>query len=142
MWKTFWAGVLRRFVTVVSGDASMHHEVAELLENLDQWDHAIRHFGSAIELAPQQARHYSARSRAYFKSGDSENAMADSVAALALNPEDDLGWYIKGFCLEGLGRRKEAIESIEQAITLNPGDSTYREAFTELISRNKEGHAS
>lgn len=137
LWTSFWLRILRKFVDVSSNDAELHHEVGEVHENEGQLELALRCFSKSVNLAPHQARHRSARSRVYFKCGQLDQALVDADGALDLDSEDHLALYLKGICLEGMGRGKEASQCLDQAISLSPDDLTYREARNELRNRQE-----
>ena len=54
--------------------------------------------------------------------GAFEEAIAFCDQAIAINPDDDFVWLVKGSSLASLGRHVEAIESYDKAIAINPED--------------------
>lgn len=58
--------------------------------------------------------------------GDYEENLKRLEDALAKDPENDLLLSAKGFALFTLGRFDEAVESLEQAIEINPSNENAR----------------
>ncbi len=95
-------------------------------------DAAIVDFTEAIRLDPKSASALNNRGLAYRKKGDLAKAEADYTAALALNPMYGLAYANRGYVLEAQGRKDEAIESLRQAVLVDPSLVSAREALNRL----------
>lgn len=68
---------------------------------------------------PRNNEAYINRSAAYSHKGNYDEALADAIAAINLNPNDGRSFNNKGFSLEGKGLLKEAALNYEIACSLN-----------------------
>ena len=98
-----------------------------------------RHFAAAaivLERAdrdePGKASILEALGRAYFNSGQPEQARATFERVLELDPSAPYAHYALGQSLKRLGRRKEARTHLRMACALSPESSLYRDALARL----------
>lgn len=95
-------------------------------------DAAIVDFTESARLDPKSASALNNRGLAYRKQGDLAKAEADYTAALALNPMYGLAYANRGYVLEAQGRKSEAIDSLRQALLVDPSLVSAREALQRL----------
>lgn len=62
---------------------------------------------STTELK-ESAVNYFNRARSFAERGEYDKAIESYNKAIELNPNDEMAWYGKGFCLEKIGRKDEA----------------------------------
>jgi tetratricopeptide (TPR) repeat protein len=100
---------------------------------------ALESYKKAVALnEAQQGRFASAHvnlSAYYNRAGDPETALAYARAALALDPRSDRAWFQKAKGDEQQGRLAEAVEALDQAISLNPRSSSYHYVQAGLYRR-------
>jgi tetratricopeptide (TPR) repeat protein len=87
----------------------------------------LRHFEQArdaflkwVEYQPNEANSHIELAHAYDELGDSEAAMAQFQAALALSPDDPMTLYNTGIEMVNSGSLEEGIAFIERAIEIQP----------------------
>lgn len=99
-------------------------------------DAAIVDFTESARLDPKSASALNNRGLAYRRKGDLAKAEADYTAALALNPMYGLAYANRGYVLEAQGRKTDAIESLRQALLVDPSLVSAREALQRLGVNN------
>jgi tetratricopeptide (TPR) repeat protein len=82
--------------------------------------HALPDFDKAIELKPNYAAAFAARSLAYAKQGDEAKARSDAARALALSPELAAEENARGLEWAGKYQYDTAIAAFTHAIALKP----------------------
>lgn len=89
---------------------------------------ALQSFTWAIQLAPDFAPVYVARSTLYLSRGELLQALADADIALELDPSNGAAHALRGETLRLRGRPRSALESFDQALALDPalGPDTFR----------------
>lgn len=86
----------------------------------------------ADRLEPHRGSIVEALGRAYFNSGQAEQARAAFEALLEVDPSSHYGHYALGQSLKRLGRRGEAGTHLRLAVALSPGTTLYRDALARL----------
>lgn len=89
---------------------------------------ALQSFTWAIQLAPDFAPAYVARSALYLSQGELRQALADADSALELDPTNGATHALRGETLRLRGRPHSALEAFDQALALDPalGPDTFR----------------
>jgi tetratricopeptide (TPR) repeat protein len=122
-----------------SDDPQANHQVARGSQALDrrEFDHALRHFNRAIDLDPAFAEAYNQRAIAHYLQEHYRSSIDDCHRAIEHMPSHFGAWAGLGHCHAHLGDLRDALESYEQALEINPHLSCVREMITEL--RRKTG---
>jgi len=81
---------------------------------------ALQSFTWAIQLAPDFASAYVARSTVYLSQGEYRLALADANAALEADPNSAPAHTLRGETLRLLGYARRALEAFDQALALDP----------------------
>ncbi len=119
-------------------DAEARESAYELLQRgqslLDR-----RHYAQAAivldradRLEPRRGSILEALGRAYFNSGQAENARLTFEALLDVDPSSSYGHFALGQSLKRLGRRQEAGTHLRLAVALSPHSTLYRDALERL----------
>jgi tetratricopeptide (TPR) repeat protein len=99
----------------------MHAILGETLsEHLSQHQDAISAFTDAITLDPERGDFYNGMGLAYYRAKNYPQALKLFAAAMRLDPKDAVAKYNEACVLSILGRRDEALESLADAISLDP----------------------
>ncbi|XP_050682060.1 small glutamine-rich tetratricopeptide repeat-containing protein beta-like [Leptidea sinapis] len=93
----------------------------------EQYKLALSKYGRAIELDPRNAVYFCNRAAAHYKLGEHEAAVADCMAALALQPEYSKAHGRLGIALTALDRTVEARAAFARALQLEPDNDSYRD---------------
>ncbi|VVC93838.1 unnamed protein product [Leptidea sinapis] len=93
----------------------------------EQYKLALAKYGRAIELDPRNAVYFCNRAAAHYKLGEHEAAVADCMAALALQPEYSKAHGRLGIALTALDRTVEARAAFARALQLEPDNDSYRD---------------
>ncbi len=93
-------------------DKSRHHLQKK------QWDEAIRAASIALTLDPGLETAYCNRSHAYLEKRLFQQSYDDSLTALYINPRNAFAHYLQGLTLERLGRKQQALKSLEKSCGL------------------------
>jgi len=88
----------------------------------------------ADRLEPGKGSILEALGRAYFDSGQTENAISAFVALLEVDPSSPYAHYALGQSLKRVGRRGEAATHLRLAVALSPDTTLYREALARVGS--------
>jgi tetratricopeptide (TPR) repeat protein len=90
-------------------------------EAINDFDSAMRDYNLAIRMNPNYAEAYSNRGNVHRRQGRHEDAIADYDMALRNghpHPKYVFAW--QGMSLEGLGRRREAMDAYRRALSIDP----------------------
>ncbi len=79
-----------------------------------QFDNAIANFDHALELDSKQVRGLIGRARAWVRQGEFQKAIADSTAALAIEPRED-AYAVRGDAYRKLGQYAKAVADYDAA---------------------------
>jgi len=99
------------------------------------YEHAIRDFGRAINLSPDDADAYLKRGMAYDANGDYQHAIADFGVAINLRPTSPTPYTMRGGAYELAGDKERAIADLEKALEIDPNLPTVREVLQRLKSK-------
>jgi tetratricopeptide (TPR) repeat protein len=112
---------LRVASNVAPGVSVMHAILGETLsEHLSQHYDAIDAFTDAITLDPDRGDYYNGLGLAYYRAKNYPQALKLFAAAMRLDPKDAVAKYNEACVLSILGRRDEALESLADAVSLDP----------------------
>jgi len=94
-------------------------------EGLARWEAgdaegALQSFTWAIQLAPDFAPAYTARSALYLSQGELRRALTDANSALEADPTKASAHALRGETLRLRGRPRSALEAFDQALELDP----------------------
>ncbi|CAG4990974.1 unnamed protein product [Parnassius apollo] len=141
---------LLQLVRQQRGNASTNSADAEKLKNegnefmkAERYREAFDKYSKAIELDPRNAVYFSNRAAAHFKLGEHEAAIADCMAALAIQPNYGKAHGRLGLALTALDRHREARAAFARAAQLEPDNESYKEnlrlADEKLAQRGERG---
>jgi tetratricopeptide (TPR) repeat protein len=115
------AALLRGLSDTVPGSGMLHALLGETLsEHLGRQDDALRAFADAIALDPERSDFYNGMGLAYYRKKSYADALKLFVAATEIDPNDATARYNAACVLALLGRGDEAINTLAEAITLDP----------------------
>lgn len=113
-----------RFAETLSPDDYVTYFcLGEAQLSLGQYEDAVESLSKAAQLAPDADEHWSALGRARMELGgvaELEHAEADFGRAIEIDPETADYFYSRGQVRLLLGKNKEAIGDLKNAIELNP----------------------
>lgn len=101
------------------------------------YDDAIKHYTSAIEMDPKNHVLFSNRSAAYAKAGNYKLALEDANQTVSLNPSWSKGYSRKGSALAYLGKHEEAITAYEKGLELEPSNQQLSSGLEEVKKQVK-----
>jgi tetratricopeptide (TPR) repeat protein len=105
----------------VPGSGMLHALLGETLsEHLGRQDEALRAFSDAITLDPERSDFYNGMGLAYYRKKSYPDALKLFVAATEIDPNDATARYNAACVLSLMGRGDEAINTLAEAITLDP----------------------
>lgn len=107
----------------------VHQNVALLYEGQRDWNDALRHYISAIELDSTFAPAFKNAARLYALGNQNERAGRFYLRYNQLVPDDPEGWYGQAEAFASLGSNKLALEAAEKAYSLNSEDPRVRLAL-------------
>ena len=117
-------------------------ERADVFMATGAYDAAVADYTKAIELDPQDvqladrnkptADLYSRRATAFLKAGKAADGLLDAERSLKLWPEEPTALYTSGLLLEALGRREEAIATLQRAVANAPDRQDVKQALVQL----------
>lgn len=108
-----------------------HAHVARLLQQRGRHAEAGPHFASALKLKSDFALH-NAAAVSLLMEGDTAAAIGHFESSLRLNPAQPLVHYNVGLALQRSHRYPEALQHLERAVQLAPGDADAARAATQL----------
>ncbi|CAH2095024.1 unnamed protein product [Euphydryas editha] len=104
----------------------LKNEGNELMKS-ERYREALEKYSRAIELDPQNSVFFCNRAAAHFKLGEHESAVADCMAALALQPNYGKAHGRLGIALTALNRHEEARAAFARAVQLEPDNESYKQ---------------
>ena len=100
-------------------DVQLYYEAGLAYQEAGDAEGALQSFTWAIQLAPDFAPAYVARSTVYLAQGELSPALADADAALKIEPANGLAHALRGETLRLMGRNYMAFEAFDQALELD-----------------------
>ncbi|XP_063832577.1 small glutamine-rich tetratricopeptide repeat-containing protein alpha-like [Ostrinia nubilalis] len=133
-----------------SGQPAPNRAEAERLKNegnelmkAERHREALEKYTLAIEIDPRNAVYFCNRAASHFKLGENEAAVADCMAALALQPDYGKAHGRLGLALTALDRHREARQAFARASQLEPENESYKQnlrlADERLTQRGERG---
>ncbi|XP_046972202.1 small glutamine-rich tetratricopeptide repeat-containing protein beta-like [Vanessa cardui] len=104
----------------------LKNEGNELMKS-ERHREALEKYSRAIELDPQNSVFFCNRAAAHFKLGEHESAVADCMAALALQPNYGKAHGRLGIALTAMDRHAEARAAFARAAQLEPDNESYKQ---------------
>ncbi|KOC69563.1 Stress-induced-phosphoprotein 1, partial [Habropoda laboriosa] len=95
----------------------------------EKYGEAMFHYTHAIKLDPQNYSLYSNRSFAFLKMQQYHFAMKDALMTIQLKPDWNKGYFRKAEVESQTFRFSEALESYDQALSLQPNEPTIAKAM-------------
>jgi tetratricopeptide (TPR) repeat protein len=119
------------------GSPEANHQLARgaLAMGRRDFDHAISHFDSAIDLCPEFPEPFNQRAIAKYLLEQYDLAIDDSRKTTELMPDHFGAWAGMGHCHTHLGELPEAVACYERALEINPHLCEIRSAVTDLNCR-------
>lgn len=112
-----------------------HYLLALALRDLGRLPEALEAFDRACQLDPASPRALYGRGITRFLVGQSDPAVADLRAALALEPRHAVGYFNLGVMLISQARWREAVEAFVHSLKLDPAASDEYARFLVDIGR-------
>ncbi|KAJ0172427.1 hypothetical protein K1T71_012400 [Dendrolimus kikuchii] len=120
----------------------LKNEGNELMKK-DKYREALDKYTRAIELDPRNSVFFCNRAAAHFKLNEHETAVADCMAALAIQPDYGKAHGRLGLALTALDRHREARAAFARASQLEPENESYKQnlrlAEERLTQRGERG---
>ena len=107
--------------------------------NRRDFDHAIEHFDRAIAADPSFAEAYNQRAIVKYLQERYEESIEDCKFAVERMPHHFGAWAGMGHCHAHLGRLRDAVESYQRALSINPHLDGIPQAIHELTRRLEAG---
>ncbi|MEY2498783.1 MAG: hypothetical protein QOD12_2339 [Verrucomicrobiota bacterium] len=101
---------------------------ASAYASLGDLDRALRDYGEALKIYPQQTTAWLGRGNTYARKNEREKAIADYSEAIRLNPSLSEAWCNRGIVYAAEKKNDQALADLNEAIRLNP-------KFAEAYSR-------
>ena len=108
------------FFTKDSSVSSAYNNLGHLYASVKEYAPAVENFKKAIEIAPDGAEGYINLTTAYLRQNLPADARASSLRALEIFPKTAPLYYNLACAYALEGESQKAIDSLTQAVTLNP----------------------
>jgi tetratricopeptide (TPR) repeat protein len=107
-----------RAVEIDAEEVDAHYQLGRIAREQGRLPDAIKHFGEVVERAPSHSQHEIWREigATYLAAGQFEDALDALERFLENRNLDPQGLYLKGRALAGLGRQREAADSMQACI--------------------------
>jgi len=125
----------RRYQELTPNDFFVHWFTGWAQVKTKNFIDALESLNSADRLMGSASRILFARGEAYFGLKKWQEAEQDFHRVVQINPDDGMAWSIRAFCFEGLGKYKQAAESMRRAIKEWPQLKGEYERFAEEWER-------
>ncbi len=114
---------IRTAIGLAPDVSSCYYAAAVVLKVLEHYDKALEMIQEAIRLEPDDAVYYSEQGSIYLIKRHWNDALVAAEKGLASNPEDVDCLNIRAMALVKLGRKHEAGESLETALSQEPDNA-------------------
>ncbi|MDA3820259.1 MAG: tetratricopeptide repeat protein [Candidatus Delongbacteria bacterium] len=128
--KTFWRDIISKNK---ENDYAWYSLGLYYYEKGD-YENAIKHYNTAIDLNSNNYEYYANRGGAYFKAKDYEKTHEDFNKAISLNPDNHIAYNNRGALYLKTGKPRQALNDFLKALSLNPD---YPEASKNLEKTKK-----
>jgi len=112
--------VLNEVIDDGEGSAGAHFVRGEALNELSEYEAAIKDYTRTLKLWNENSEVYLQRGRAKYNLEEYEGAIEDFDHAINLDPDSERGYLYRGLAKYNLGEYEEAIEDFNHAINLDP----------------------
>ena len=118
-------------------EPSVHNNLGQAYLYAEEYAPAVENFKKAIEMAPDTATGYVNLTTAYLRQNLPADARASSLRALEIFPKTALLHYNLACAYALEGESQKAVDSLIQAVNLNPELKTFAQqegALKEIVS--------
>ncbi len=134
LWDEVTDGLVTRILTLSNKTPMEYFDSANACMAARNFEKAVKQFTKALDVDKGFAEGYLGRAMARLELEDTEGARADLEAHVKLRPGNGRALFHLAICYDRLGRRTEAVVTIEQAIGLG---TLQREHKLEDLEKNK-----
>jgi tetratricopeptide (TPR) repeat protein len=134
---------LSRAVQLKSQAFSTYYGLGLAYFNLQRYDECVASLNqgepfAAKEREPdkERAKLYKLRGSAYFRLNKFADAVNDLTSAIRVNQSDWVDFFMLGFCYLNLDRTDEAIQALEKALSMKPGQNTITDSLGKAYFKN------
>jgi tetratricopeptide (TPR) repeat protein len=113
-------------------DAKAHHNLGYVLLQGNRVPEAVREFQAALRINPDLPEARLNLGTAFLMAEQPQLALPEMTRALALTPADPKVHYNLALVLFALGRDREGVEHLQDAVRLDPGYRPAREALERV----------
>ncbi len=126
--------ILREYLALSPDDAEAVFRAAEIGagRGKETWEEAKSLYLEAIGLRPENHEWRRRFAVKLYQRGEASEAFAHLEKVLGSRPEDAEAWHYSGRILADRGEDGEARLRLRKALSLRPGNSSYRKALGEL----------
>ncbi|KAI1295244.1 hypothetical protein EDD11_007882 [Mortierella claussenii] len=106
--------------------------------NEKEYAEAIRLYGEAITLNPNNAVYHANRAAAYSQMGDHQNAIKDSLKAAEVDPSYSKAYSRLGHAYFSVGKYQEAVAAYEKGLALEPNNATMKSSLATARTKARD----
>ena len=135
---------LEQLATRQPNDAVVRTELGNMYMDAQRWDEAIRWYGEALKLLPENGDVRTDMGACYVHSGRPEQGLEQFDAVLKKSPDHRNAQFNRGVALLNLGRQAEAADAWEELLKRHPDDpqlAKLRGRIDEIRARHGCGRA-
>lgn len=103
-------------------DAAVRSELGNMYMDAQRWDDAIRWYGEALKIGPDNPEVRTDLGACYVHSGRPALGMENFDAVLKANPDHRNALFNRGVALLNMGRQKDAADTWEDLLKRHPDD--------------------
>jgi tetratricopeptide (TPR) repeat protein len=132
----------QRAIALSPDDAFSHHIHAVVLHRLEREKNALAAIEEAIRLDPENERHFAVLASIHLALRDWAAALAAAERGLAIHPEDVSCANLRSMALVRLGRKDEAMQTVDFALERAPENAwSHANQGWNCLHRNDPRHA-
>jgi cytochrome c-type biogenesis protein CcmH/NrfG len=113
---------LEQLATRQPNDAVVRTELGNMYMDAQRWDEAIRWYGEALKLLPENGDVRTDMGACYVHSGRPEQGLEQFDAVLKRSPDHRNALFNRGVALLNMGRQAEAADAWEDLLKRHPDD--------------------
>ena len=129
-------------IAMVLRGPQVHRQLALEADARGDWPEAVRQFGLAVEMDPEDPEMRLSLAMARERAGDARTALSELEEAVRLDPRLAQAHYIMGTLFERAGRDQDAIDRYTAAATLDPRASEAHLGLANALRRTGRVDAS